>query len=388
MSSSNISKVYLPAISSDDVPLLAQFIHDNMDGDIQQAFVDSFMLHVCNGDDKFVVDGCAAQEWLGYSSKDNFKAFYTSHLTKGDDYEVLLQAKHHPTEDVRFTVDAVKRLGMLAQTEKGWNVREYYLQLEKLVSAWQLERISEKSREDAEKSRLVMEYQVSKALVEGRGILPVVYISKVKQLDDGWYIAKLGETDNLYDRGDSLETEYGYSRFMYVIDVLRAHEFEQWLLNENEVAKYKDYEHFQGKTDVLKINDSILESIVAFIKRSYLSFDSLDRKEELEMRRLIKESNNELEKERLKVTKEVNIRDSETRAKLAGAEVSRMQAIDRMNNQIEEEMRQLSMLADMVRASPREKCLLEMWKTQSANVEKTKAAILDHIGACKLNLVM
>lgn len=76
-------------------------------------------------------------EWLGYSRKDAaIRAFELLELVEGEDFEISHNKvenskRGRPVQEVRMTIDVFKGWAMSAQTEKGKEVRRYYLKVEK-----------------------------------------------------------------------------------------------------------------------------------------------------------------------------------------------------------------------------------------------------------------
>jgi phage antirepressor YoqD-like protein/phage anti-repressor protein len=79
-----------------------------------------------------------AWQWLGYTRKDSAKEKLVRNFEVGADYCLTQMAEtrsdgtfSHRYELVELTVDCFKQLGMMAGTEKGKEVRKYFLQCEK-----------------------------------------------------------------------------------------------------------------------------------------------------------------------------------------------------------------------------------------------------------------
>lgn len=92
--------------------------------------------------EQFPVDFEEYWQWLGYSRKDNAKvAFLACDFEKGFDYHLLnnqeslnhstLSAQEKATlkktEIIKLTIDCAKSFAMMARTEKGKDIRKWYL---------------------------------------------------------------------------------------------------------------------------------------------------------------------------------------------------------------------------------------------------------------------
>ena len=82
-------------------------------------------------------------QWLGYSRKDNAKtSFMRCGFVEGIDYQSLMIKEtnqdgsfSHRREEIRLTCECLKQWGMMAGTEKGREVRMYFLQCEKIAKS-------------------------------------------------------------------------------------------------------------------------------------------------------------------------------------------------------------------------------------------------------------
>jgi phage anti-repressor protein len=96
--------------------------------------------------EQFPVDFNEYWQWLGYSKKENAKrAFLNCDFEKGFDFELLIseESVNHDTysaqekavlaktEIINLTVDCAKSFAMMARTEKGKEIRKWYLEIEK-----------------------------------------------------------------------------------------------------------------------------------------------------------------------------------------------------------------------------------------------------------------
>lgn len=102
------------------------------------AFSQDLAQHFFSASEQFVVDFELAWQWLGYSSKANAKRKLSKHLIKGKDYSSDVMNRESggasgvsAVERIMLTVDAFKALGMMAGTEKGKEIREYFLDCER-----------------------------------------------------------------------------------------------------------------------------------------------------------------------------------------------------------------------------------------------------------------
>jgi len=105
--------------------------------------VETLYRQSAEGDQEFCIDlegeapdGRPVWEWMGYSRKDNAKASLAK-LIEGVDF-LLLKAQEqtsgrggHNRETARFSRDGFKQWGMLAGTDRGRQIRLYFIECEK-----------------------------------------------------------------------------------------------------------------------------------------------------------------------------------------------------------------------------------------------------------------
>jgi phage anti-repressor protein len=85
----------------------------------------------------YPIDFNHAWEWLGYSTKANAKKMLVKNFEKGVDFCIIQLDEcvfgGSSEELILLTIDCLKEMGMLAKTEKGKEVRKYFIQCEKLA---------------------------------------------------------------------------------------------------------------------------------------------------------------------------------------------------------------------------------------------------------------
>ncbi|MEM6432237.1 MAG: hypothetical protein AAF773_00040 [Cyanobacteria bacterium P01_D01_bin.115] len=106
-------------------------------------FSHGLALRLVQSQEEFPVDFDDAWRWLGYSTKQKAKNRLSSNFDIGLDYRVFNQVGKNPTgkrfqggrptEKIRLTIDCFKSLGMMAGTDKGKEIRRYFLECERTV---------------------------------------------------------------------------------------------------------------------------------------------------------------------------------------------------------------------------------------------------------------
>jgi phage anti-repressor protein len=90
--------------------------------------------------DPFPVDFDRGWQWIGYKRKDTAKDALTANFEKGVDYAISFSSQNRktsrggrPKEIISLTVDAFKAFCMMAGTEKGKEVRRYFIECERIA---------------------------------------------------------------------------------------------------------------------------------------------------------------------------------------------------------------------------------------------------------------
>ncbi len=100
----------------------------------------SEMLAIIESKDPFPIDFEDAWKWIGYSRKDVAKRKLVSNLMEVIDYQSLLRKEKREIgathrNIVKLTVDCFKSFCMMAETERGREVRQYFLKCERIAKA-------------------------------------------------------------------------------------------------------------------------------------------------------------------------------------------------------------------------------------------------------------
>jgi phage anti-repressor protein len=91
-----------------------------------------------NSQYQFPVDFNDAWIWLDYSTKASAKRFLIENFNEEIDFNISVEPtttgiQANPNQNILLTIDCLKMWGMMAGTEKGKEVRKYFLQCEKIA---------------------------------------------------------------------------------------------------------------------------------------------------------------------------------------------------------------------------------------------------------------
>lgn len=98
--------------------------------------VDDIVFSLIQSGEQFPIDFDDAWVWIGYTRKDNAKkVLLDTGFLEGTDFRVFLRIQENskggrPSEKIALTVDCFKSFCMMAGTQKGREVRKYFLDCE------------------------------------------------------------------------------------------------------------------------------------------------------------------------------------------------------------------------------------------------------------------
>jgi phage anti-repressor protein len=120
---------------------LLAFIKHSFTSDEQQLFVDNFHIYLNFPDEAFIVDLDKVYEWLGYSKKFTATRKLIDCFEENIDYIVQNTVHSHTNGGsglnkctYLMTVDAFKEFCSTAGTDRGKQIRKYYIKLEKCLN--------------------------------------------------------------------------------------------------------------------------------------------------------------------------------------------------------------------------------------------------------------
>ena len=159
--------------------------------------------------DPFPVDFDQAWQWIGYSTKQKAKSKLTNNFEEDVDFltkRVKTSTGGRPSESIVLTIDCFKSLGMMAGTQKGKEVRRYFLECERIAKK-AVEVIPAQSQEI---ERLKLELQLIEAKQRyqdsAQGIVVSTSLAMLAYLrGDGSPPVQIQYTDRLIDASTGRE---------------------------------------------------------------------------------------------------------------------------------------------------------------------------------------
>jgi prophage antirepressor-like protein len=98
----------------------------------------------------------------------------------------------------------------------------------------------------------------------------IIYLTKIVELSDGYYVIKLGWTDNSEDRDRTLRLQFGQCIFQDIFECYRNRDFEKKLKSRPEIINYAYKEEINGhkSTETLRLNDESYKEIIKIIEKN------------------------------------------------------------------------------------------------------------------------
>lgn len=231
----------------------------NFTTDEQKLFVQSFQAYLQYGtdDSAFVVDLDHVWEWLGFTRKDSCKKILHKYFQKDTHYIERILLRNLAEQDSShwggnnrmktvMTVNTFKKLCMKAATQRADDVCDYYIKMEQIMHNYVHKRLHERSEhilqlqhQVSQHSNLI-ELERHRALMDSYDGKRVVYIMKVQSFDDGKFVIKIGESGDIKDRVEKLNSLFKTQ--VILLDTFactRNYEFEQALHQTKGIFEYK-----------------------------------------------------------------------------------------------------------------------------------------------------
>jgi len=261
-------------------------------------------------------------KFIGFSNKRNAKKSLTNNFTLDDDYKVTVLPKEHGkfnVENVVLNVETFKNLCMIVKTEKGKQIRKYFLKLENVYN-----KVLHQDYIRIEKNAFKMSKQ-QLLLDQYANVGPIVYIIKVSDLENGQYVIKIGESrKGIRDRFKNHQSDYGANIILLeCFRVLESKRMESFLHSKLYQVKYKKLPGHEKENELFLIGTHVtLNQVVDLVKENKTKFDTNENeieklKLEIEKMKLEQENTRLLmnSKDYMNITKKVldSLHDTEQR---------------------------------------------------------------------------
>jgi len=287
-------------------------------GQEQQLFVSSFYCYLNCNKTEFVVNLDHVWTWLGFSQKYNAERMLERYFLIDSDYKIFAppiggakndekQSKNfafstekpkmddekrggHNYKKIMLTIKCFKSLCLKAQTKKAGEIHEYYMKLEEVLHEvmeeeaiefkTQLTQKTEQLEQKTAELKTVPEQEKHKLIMKQYGVIngSLVYVARIKTLEDGTYIIKIGESRRgVRNRHNEFRQKYGAQViFLDAFLVNNSAGFEKFLhthdqIRSNKVTNLKGHE---SENELFLIGKNLsYQTVIQLIDANISSFE-------------------------------------------------------------------------------------------------------------------
>ena len=314
----------------------------------QQLFLSSFYCYLkYDKINDYVIDLDNVWKWLGFNKKCNAKLTLEKNFVINKDYKILLlnaqeqdfmtnnedEIIPHPKKELKkshggnnketimMNIMTFKKFCLKAGTKKADEIHDYFIKLEESLHEIleeettelksQLLQIEDKfeNQRELDKEKLLLQKFAS--------IGSIVYIIRVKTLEHGNYIVKIGESRiGIKNRYAEHKTKYEECVLLDCFSVNRSSDFESFIHNNENIRlnKITDLKNHENEMELFLIGKNLTyQMVLNIINNNIKYFNNYNHNLELENENLklmiqLKESNNDniLVAEFIKHVKHVN----------------------------------------------------------------------------------
>jgi len=302
---------------------LVQKVKNNFSNYEQQMFLSSFYCYLKYDPKKdFVIDLDTVWSWIGFGQKVNAKRVLEKHFLVDKDYKLLLCQLAKQTNSVKgghnkeifmLNVETFKKFCLKAGTKKADEIHDYFIRLENIMHEiaqeeseelkQQLNQLEDKKNKEyqdkLEKEKIIEREKM--LLKEYATIGCIVYIIKVKTLENGHYIIKVGESrKGIQLRYNEHKSKYEECLLLDCFTVNKSKEFESFLHEQIRSHRVNDLPGHEKELELFLVGKNLsYQMLLNTINNNIKYFNHNDtNKLELEIEQLkllleIKQNNNE-----------------------------------------------------------------------------------------------
>jgi hypothetical protein len=237
---------------------LIEKVQNNFTNYEQQLFLSSFYCYLkYDSRNDFVIDLDNVWKWLDFGQKDSAKRVIEKNFYINKDYKIfapqVVGAKKsnrggHNKEIIMLNIDTFKRFCLKAGTKKADEVHEYFIKLENImfeITKEECEELKQQLQQLETQKNQELEFKLQKQkqldrekvlLKQYANIGSIVYIIKVKNLDNGQYIIKIGESrKGIQNRYNEHKNNYDDTLLLDCFSVNKSKDFESFLHNHEKI---------------------------------------------------------------------------------------------------------------------------------------------------------
>ena len=269
----------------------------------QQMFLSCFYCYLNYNDTDYVIDLDNVWEWMGFQQKSNAKQLLEKYFCNNTDYKIFAPevagAKKegrggHNKEVILMTIRTFKLFCLKAGTKKANEIHEYYVKMEKVIHEVVMEEcnaLSEQLKQikqdnlnkdaqiatkDTEMVKREADFQIKlkkqKELEKEKVLLsqftmhiPIVYIIRVKTVETGEYIVKIGESRRgIVGRYNEHKSKYPECVLLDVFVVQQSKDFESYIHNHPKIRcnQVKNMEKHENEHELFLVGKNLTYQIL------------------------------------------------------------------------------------------------------------------------------
>jgi phage anti-repressor protein len=295
----------------------------------QQLFLSSFYCYLkYDKINDYVIDLDNVWKWLGFSTKGHSKYLLEKQFIVDKDYKILLtklrkqdfmtnndedEIVPHPKKEsksshggnnnevIMMNIKTFKKFCLKARTKKADEIHDYFIKLEESLHEileeetielkTQLLQIEDKNTKDYEvKFKKERELDKEKLLLQKfASIGSIVYIIRVKTLEHGNYIVKIGESRiGIKNRYSEHKHKYEECVLLDCFSVNRSSDFESFIHNHENIRlnKITDLKNHENEMELFLIGKNLTYQMLLNIINSNIKYFNDPRILELEAKNL------------------------------------------------------------------------------------------------------
>jgi len=280
----------------------------------QQIFVASFYCYLkYDNKNDFVIDLDNVWSWLEFSSKHKAKELLNKFFVINKDYKILLtqpgeQKKDrggHNKEIIMLNVETFKKFCLKAGTKKADEIHEYFIKLEEILQEILMEESNElklqleqqktefQLLEDKKNQEYNAKLEKQKVLEREKILLKeyatsgaIFYVIKVKTLENGQYIIKVGESRiGITNRYKEHKSKYPECLLLDCFAVNKSKDFESFIKEHQLIidSRVNDLSQHEGELELFLIGKKLSYQTLLNIVNSNLKYFNQNDSHKLEL---------------------------------------------------------------------------------------------------------
>jgi hypothetical protein len=247
----------------------------------QQLFLSSFYCYLkYDSKNDFVIDLDNVWKWLGFQQKYHAKYLLEKQFNLNHDYKIIAPVPSgakksnrggHNKEIIMINVDTFKRFCLKAGTKKADEVHDYFIKLENIMFEItkeeseelkkQLTQIEDIKNKEIEEKLIKQKEQILLSEYAQSGSL--VYIIKVKTVNNGEYIIKIGHsTKGIQYRYNEHKNKYDECLLLNCFTVDKSKDFESFIHNEIKLNKVTNLLGHEKENELFLIGKNLTYQIL------------------------------------------------------------------------------------------------------------------------------